>query len=798
MIRINLTFCLLITAMVLKAQGQILEACANSKTIDYLHGNNIRASIGNAGTLFFDGSSGQFLVPSGIPGEFFSTIFNNGLWVGGYDPSGNLKVAAIRYGMSTGKVDYWPGPLLANGTTENTECTNWNRIWSVRRYELETHIADYSDNGVVDNPLPSIFGWPAKGNPFFENIYGFNLPSTSQGLAPFFDHDGNGLYDPSQGDYPLPENIGRLPEHLVWCVFNDEGGGAIHLETNGLPMKFEIQFTAWSFFCHDQPVLNRTIFTSHKFINRGKESLDSIYAGYFNAFDTQCKPYYLGCRPELNTYFRYHYEPYCLGDDIAPPVQAVTFLNREMSHFKYLNCSPLFQSMVYYKALAGEGITFGEDGCNPENPPTAFAFPGDPLNPNEWSMYSAGISGPDYSSLTSVYLGTIAPGGVKVLETAYSYHKDENLSNDLENVHVMYDEVAQLQTLYDQHFSDGCQQLSCQVDCVWPGDANHDGIANYCDLLPIGMSLGKAGPGRQTPNFWAPFTALKWSDNIPGNVNRKHVDCDGSGEITPNDFKLTVQHYDFEVPQYVPPLDEYQEGPELFFTAAGSASFTGLTAGESIIARANVTDVPDLYGLTYQVEFDQRYFKEFQAFSPGYSQGVNDLKFHTKTRSNFPMGVSDHAFSKTQAGNTIQAGILMPFTVKTHDSYPETLPSNQTTIRFKNIKAIRSDGSEITIGGTSLTATFNDITTLDRYVPEDAGFRVYPNPTSGEFTILSPGRNVVELMVTDVYGNLLLRQNIQRSEQVKGDLSNISSGVYFVFVKSGDEWLSSRLVLFSK
>ena len=39
---------------------------------------------------------------------------------------------------------------------------------------------------------------------------------------------------------------------------------------------------------------------------------------------------------------------------------------------------------------------------------------------------------------------------------------------------------------------DPCDQL----DCVWPGDTNHDGLANLEDILNIGLNFGATGPPR--------------------------------------------------------------------------------------------------------------------------------------------------------------------------------------------------------------------------------------------------------------------------------------------------------------
>jgi hypothetical protein len=50
-------------------------------------------------------------------------------------------------------------------------------------------------------------GWPAKGNEYFFEINEFDLPNTTQGLAGFFDRNGDTNYDPLDGDSRLSRSV---------------------------------------------------------------------------------------------------------------------------------------------------------------------------------------------------------------------------------------------------------------------------------------------------------------------------------------------------------------------------------------------------------------------------------------------------------------------------------------------------------------------------------------------------------------------------------------------------------------
>ena len=149
---------------------------------------------------------------------------------------------------------------------------------------------------------PSIAGWPARDNPFFAGIYGFDLPTNAQqGLAPFYDKNGDAVYNPLDGDYPAVFQQGKppfVPAQMAWTVFNDVGFGNPGTPAGAIALQMETQLLAWVFNCTDQPVLNNTVFTSHKTIYHGTEALDSTAIALFTDFDLGCYlDDYQGCNP---------------------------------------------------------------------------------------------------------------------------------------------------------------------------------------------------------------------------------------------------------------------------------------------------------------------------------------------------------------------------------------------------------------------------------------------------------------------------------------------------------------------
>jgi hypothetical protein len=82
------------------------------------------------------------------------------------------------------------------------------------------------------------------------------------------------------------------------------------------------------------------------------------------------------------------------------------------------------------------------------------------------------------------------------------------------------------------------------TSCVYPGDADYNGITDNDDLLPIGLAYDSIGPLRSNANIvWIGQYANDWSDTTLLNINRKHADCNGDGIVNANDTLAIVQNW---------------------------------------------------------------------------------------------------------------------------------------------------------------------------------------------------------------------------------------------------------------
>lgn len=99
----------------------------------------------------------------------------------------------------------------------------------------------------------------------------------------------------------------------------------------------------------------------------------------------------------------------------------------------------------------------------------------------------------------------------------------------------------------------------------------------------------------------------------------------------------------------------------------------------------------------------------------------------------------------------------------------------------------------------SLTSDWTDITAftttpdgVNGYVL-DAAISVYPNPTTGEFTIYNAQSNIRDVNVFDVYGKMLNAMAVNNAT-AKVDLGLYAEGVYFVRVTTDNGVVTKRVV----
>ena len=302
-----------------KSTPQVKEGsigCAPGAGFRMLQVNNVSCRINTGGDMWWDFEMPMYEIPKG---SMKTSMFSAGLWIGGIDENKQLKLAAVRFRQGpdlNGGNDYWPGPLTVDNNADVSPevCLEYDRLFFMSRNMVNEFLSNCDpETGLFDaskdpdyNIPAEILNWPAHGSIGAKQSYY---------LAPFFDNDGDGSYDPMRGDYPYydlsnelcPVNFAGNPNYrpevtmeerlghgssggnrvfnsvlvdqvikgdeTLWWVFNDKGN--IHSESLGLPVGFEIRAQAFGFASNDE--INNMTFYSYEIINRSTYALNDTY-----------------------------------------------------------------------------------------------------------------------------------------------------------------------------------------------------------------------------------------------------------------------------------------------------------------------------------------------------------------------------------------------------------------------------------------------------------------------------------------------------------------------------------------
>ena len=456
-----------------------VSSCYWNDVGTYLHGNNIRAYIPNNGGLFFDGQNGSFQVPyNSNASQQTSTIFAGGLWLGGYDSGGNLKMAAQTYNQ-TGR-DYFSGALDDNGAIDTFYDCFYNQVWQVKSNEVLTHLNNFvSSGGTLIQIDSAILYWPGRNNPNYFATIGFNLPA-NRDFAPFYDYNNDGNYNPFDGDYPVYENgnPNAVASDMTFAIINDNAN--IHTETNGYPLVVEVHLLTYALNCSNDPILNNTIFTRHSIVSRNPDTLFDVRAALWFDADLGCYlDDYMGTSIGDNAIFFYNGDA---NDDVIcgsngivgygaiPPVQSFKFLNRPLSSTIYyengndpVRGNPSSANQYYRlmdgKWLEGSPVSYGGNGYNGFSVtpfPYVYTTPPDSSGVGAWSMASEAISGIDARNLMTTNIDTFLPYSTEHIDVASVYHRDFSHPGLFEMVDLVYSELPQVQNWYDNGFPSSC------------------------------------------------------------------------------------------------------------------------------------------------------------------------------------------------------------------------------------------------------------------------------------------------------------------------------------------------------
>ncbi len=364
------------------------------------------------------------------------------------------------------------------------------------------------------------------------------------------------------------------------------------------------------------------------------------------------------------------------------------------------------------------------------------------------------------------------------------YEPGSHLGEDTFSIRYCLTETASCDTIdiYITVEEDPDASCSCTERCVWPGDANNDGVVEISDLLEIGLRIGDLGTRRsaELPTAWEAQYASNWDllDEYP--IDAKYIDTDGDGVISAMDTVALVDNYKKQhalvanrdyLMETIPVEMSEVEGP--------------LDSGDLVVLDVFLGnhDVPalDVHGMSFSLEYDSELVDSSTARVDflDYAWIIGDApKFELDV--SIADGLIDAGVTRLDKAVASGYGIVAQFSFIIIDDVEGIRLGEKTRIpldiTMKNITLKSSNGTNRYLPDVKRTIYIYR-GPQNVALSEDQLF-VFPNPALDYVTVHLNGQNAMtEYQFFDMSGRL------QQSGQLSGkrdriNVSGLEGGIY--------------------
>ncbi|MFK8005131.1 MAG: T9SS type A sorting domain-containing protein [Saprospiraceae bacterium] len=347
------------------------------------------------------------------------------------------------------------------------------------------------------------------------------------------------------------------------------------------------------------------------------------------------------------------------------------------------------------------------------------------------------------------------------------------------------------------------------TDCVFPGDANKDGEANFYDLLDLGVGNGLSGPARPNATIeWVGQLAPDWPQETLEGVNYKHLDCDGNGIIDNDDALAITTNY---TPMDAPNPTAEASAPLIYIDFDQDTIYINsdtLSANIQVTAHLKIGNqalpAENVYGLALYLGYSSDLVYE-DSISVAYNEnsffGAADEVYWLPSNQ-YVEEQMDLGITRIDGNSVNGYGLIGDIDyIINSDILDGRIADGDAhfIVSVNGVKMIDSLGNvlDINLENTPSTLVFANVETepTNTNNPELAQkIDLFPNPATDKVTLRFSDLNAEHLEVFNNFGQTLLARNINNS-QIELNTKDWNSGVYFVKIKTAEGVVSKRFIL---
>ena len=322
--------------------------------------------------------------------------------------------------------------------------------------------------------------------------------------------------------------------------------------------------------------------------------------------------------------------------------------------------------------------------------------------------------------------------------------------------------------------------------CVWPGDADNDGVADNNDLLALGLTYGNTGPLRSGASLnWEGQGASAWNDTLPNGVNSVYCDTDGNGIVNDDDTLAISLNYGLTHNR-----GDHSKGgpgdPPLLILPTVDSAQVGDTLMLPIILGVDTIPADSVYGLAFTINYDPT-LVDSGSTSIQYdgwlgSFGSNLLGLQKDHPIN---GKIDVALTRTDMQSMSGFGTVAKLTIVMIDDIAgKNGVSKDLAFEITQVRMIRSDGQEMPVDIQNSSVVVSDPNATGIHPDLGTKLVVYPQPATDLVYLELGYAQAWEATLYTLSGQAIRQVNTLNEERMQISLTGLASGLYLLRVRN--------------
>ena len=404
------------------------------------------------------------------------------------------------------------------------------------------------------------------------------------------------------------------------------------------------------------------------------------------------------------------------------------------------------------------------------------------------------VSSADSNSIPDL-VNVIVSGGVR----PYNFNWDDGVLGADSN-HTYVTAGIFIDTVTD---ANGCQvsyriDAGCNDQCVWPGDANYDGLVDNNDLLPIGLGYDTTGYARLYPTIsFTPQYCQNWIDTLVTGVNYKHIDCNGDGIINADDTTAVLLNYGSTHPRGGGAQPWKNNAPILHVKISPDTLSDGQTVTATLSLGDSSLPCTNVYGLAFTYNYDPIVVDTNSinlTFTNSWLAGTGD---HINISKNFfGPGQIQAAITRINHLNRSGSGVIANVSMKitTGNINGKNMQYYLMHSFISNLTVIDNAGNVLPFNAGSDTAQVEFIpTAIAPVTAATAKINIFPNPAIDQLYVNCSLPATGLISIVDMEGRTVMQQSIETLTSTL-NISALSGGVYMIKVNCNNQEYYSRFV----